>query len=84
MRRVQCARGEVDEERLVRRQRVLGLHPGDRLVRHINGKMITGIVRRLYPDGPIKNGRSPLIRFATYETVKFIEARMSRPTIERP
>src|SRR4029077_7161665 len=45
--------------------------------------MITGFMRRLYSDGSIKNGRSPLIRFATDETVKFIEARMSGPTIKR-
>src|SRR5437773_11178979 len=62
---------------------MLRLHPGDRLVCHINSKMITGLVRWLYPDGSIKNGRSPLIGLTTYETIKFIEARMSRPTIER-
>src|SRR5436305_14888980 len=63
---------------------VLCLHPGDRLVGHINGKMITGFVRRLYPDGAIKNGRRPLIRFATDKTVKLIETGMSRPTIKWP
>src|SRR5437764_1141140 len=62
---------------------MLRLHPADRLVRHINSKMITGLVRRLYPDGSIKNGRGPLIRLTTDETVKLVEARMSRPTIER-
>src|SRR6266446_10070027 len=62
---------------------MLRLHPSKRLVRHINGEMITGLMRRLYPRGSIKNGRSPLIRFATDETVKFIEARMSGPTIKR-
>src|SRR2546421_10864329 len=63
---------------------MLRLHPGDRLVRHINSKMITGLVWRLYPDGSIKNRRSPLVSLATDETIKLVETRMSRPTIERP
>src|SRR5260370_34249387 len=45
--------------------------------------MITKFVRRLDSDSSIKNCRSPLIRFATDETVKFIKATMSGPTIER-
>src|SRR5438067_13199479 len=45
--------------------------------------MITGLVRRFYPYGSIKNGRRPLIGLAADKTVKFIETRMSRPTIER-
>ena len=35
--------------------------------------MITGLVRRLYPDGSIENGRSPLIGLATDETVELIK-----------
>src|SRR6266850_7296958 len=45
--------------------------------------MVTGLVRRLYPDGSIKNGRSPLVSLTTNETVELIETRMSGPTIER-
>src|SRR4029077_13284719 len=84
MRSMQSAGGEVHKERLVRRQCVLRLHPADRLVRHINSKMITRIVRRLYPDGSIKDGRRPLIGLATYETIEFIETRMSGPAVKWP
>src|SRR6266550_6746427 len=45
--------------------------------------MITGLVRRLYPDGPIENSRRPLIGLATDEAVELVETGMGRPTIER-
>src|SRR5438874_10713875 len=83
VRSVQCAGGKIDKEGLVWRQRVLRLHPGDRLVRHINGKMVIGIVRRFHPDGSIENGRRPLIGLASDKTVKLVETGMRRPTIKR-
>ena len=52
MRRVRGAWSEVDEERLVRRQRLLELHPGDRMVGHVGHEVVAGIVRRLDPVQP--------------------------------
>src|SRR6266487_6713044 len=62
---------------------MLGLHPGKCLVRHIDGKVVTRIVRRLDADGSVKNRRRPLIGLATNEAVEFVEARMRWPTIKR-
>src|SRR6266536_2620042 len=45
--------------------------------------MVTGIVWQFYPDGSIKNRRSPLVGLATDEAVKFVKTGMRRPTIER-
>ncbi len=49
MRRVRGAGREIDEERLVRRERLLELHPGDRLIGHVGHEVVAGIVRRLDP-----------------------------------
>ena len=83
MRRMQCTGGKVDEERLVRRQRVLRLHPGNRLVSHVDGKMVIRGVRWLYSNGSIENGGGPLVGLTTNETVKLVKAGMRWPTVKR-
>ena len=62
---------------------MLRLHPADRLVGHVDRKVVIRIVRRLYAYGSIKNSRRPLIGLTTDETVELIEAGMRRPTIKR-
>ena len=47
VRSVRGARGEVDEERLVRRERFHGLGPVDRLVGHVGHEVVVRILRRL-------------------------------------
>src|SRR6476646_10141537 len=62
---------------------MLSLHPGDRLVRHINGEVVIRIVRRLNSDGSIEDGGRPLVRLTAYEAVELVKAGMSRPAIVR-
>ena len=47
VRRVRRARREVHEERLVGRERLLELHPGDRLVRHVGHEVVVRVPRNL-------------------------------------
>src|SRR6266849_2588135 len=63
---------------------MLRLHPADRLVRHISGEVVIRIVRRLHPDGSVKNCRRPLIGFAANEAIELVEARVSRPAVIGP
>src|SRR4030095_758610 len=58
-------------------------HPGDRLVSHVDGKVVIRIMRGLNSDGSIEDCGPPLIRLTADETVELIETRMSRPTIKR-
>src|SRR5205823_4539502 len=60
---------------------MLRLHPGKRLVRHVNGEVVIGIVRRLDANGSVKNSGRPLIRLTTNEAVELVETGMRRPTI---
>src|ERR1700720_3809605 len=63
---------------------MLRLHPADCLVRHISGEVVIRIVRRLHPNGSVKNCRRPLIGFAADEAVELVEARVSRPAVIGP
>ena len=47
VRGVRGARREVDEERLVRRQRLLGARPVDRLVGHVGHEVVVRVLRQL-------------------------------------
>ena len=47
VRGVRRAGGEVHEERPVRRQRLLGTAPADRLVRHVGREVVVRVVRHL-------------------------------------
>ena len=83
MRRVRGAGGEVGEERLVRRQRLLGPDPRDRLVGHVGREVIIRIVRRLHLDRAIEDQRRPLVGLAADEAVELVESGARRPAIER-
>src|SRR5437762_1894639 len=74
---------EVDEERLVRCESLLELHPGDRVVSHVGHKVVAWVVRCLDPVQPfVKTGR-PLVGFAADEAVELVEARTRRPAVGR-
>ena len=82
VRRVGGAGGEVDEERLVGRHRLLVLHPGDGLVRHVGHEVVVRIVRQLdLGDAVVEEGR-PLVGLAADEAVELVEALAGRPAVE--
>ena len=86
MRRVRRAGRVVDEERLVRHQRLLLLDPVDRLVGHVLGEVVA-LLRRLglldRDRVAVDRGRV-LVRLAADEAVEVLEARARRPRAERP
>ncbi len=57
---------EIDKERLVWRERLLGPHPFDRLIRQVGGDVVIGVVRNFYWGGAVVeegvgDGRGPRI-----------------------
>ncbi len=87
VRRVRGAGREIDEERLVRRQRLLLADPRHRLVGHVGHEVVALFRRLLHFDrrGPFIKRRIPLVRLAADEPVEILEAAASRgPCIERP
>ena len=87
VRRVGRAGREVDEERLVGRQRLLLRHPGHRLVGHVLHEVIALFGRLLGFDrrGALVQRRVPLVRLAADEAVEILEAAAARgPCVERP
>ena len=83
MRSMRGAGGEVREERLVRRQRLLAPDPLDRLVRHVGREVVVRVVRRLHLDRAVVDQRRPLIGLAADEAVELVESGMRGPAIER-
>ena len=83
VRRMRRAGREVDEERLVRRHRLLRLHPVDRLVGHVDGEVVVGHLRRIDLDDAVVDERKPLVGFTADEPVELVEALMRGPAIER-
>ena len=86
VRRVGGARGEVDEERLVRHQRLLLTDPLDRPIGHVLGEVVP-LLRgpvRLDRHGVPVDRRRPLVRLGADEAVEVLEpAAPGRPRIER-
>ena len=85
MGRVRRAGREVDEERLVRHQRLLLLDPVDRLVGHVLGEVVALLRRLRLLDRhrvAVDRGRV-LVRLAADEAVEVLEARARRPRVER-
>jgi hypothetical protein len=74
---------EIDEERLVRRHRLLGFHPIDRLVRHVDGEVVVLHFGRIDLDHAIVDERIPLVGLAADETIEFVEALACRPAVKR-
>src|SRR5206468_2774218 len=62
-------------------QRVLRLHPGDRLVRHVYREVVVEAVRLLHAYRSIEDRRRPLVGLAADEAVELVEPRMGRPAI---
>ena len=79
-------RREIDEERLVRRQRLLLVHPDDGAVGHVLGQVVAlfGGGRRLDRGHALVERRVVLARLAADETVEVLEAPTTgRPRVER-
>ena len=74
--RVGGAGGEVDEERLVGRQRLLLRNPLDGLVGHVRHEVVALLGRLLVLDrrGALVERRIPLVRLAAEEAVEVLEA----------
>ena len=76
------AEGEVDEEGLVGRQRVLRLHPFDGVVHQIRGEVIVRVVGRLDRLGARVERRRPLVGLRTYKAIEILKAIAGRPAVE--
>ncbi len=81
--RVGGARGEVDEEGLVRRERLLRAHPGDGPVGEVRAEVVRGIGRHLDLDRAVVQQGRPLVGLAAEEAVELLEAGTGRPEVER-
>ena len=87
VRGVRRARRVVDEERLVRHQRLLLADPVDRVVGHVLGEVVALIRRpvRLDRHGAVVERRRVLVRLAAEEAVEVLEAAApGRPRVEGP
>ena len=83
MRRVCCARRVINEERLIRRHRLLESHPRHRLICHIGGEVVVRVVLALDLGHPVINDGIPLVGLTANKAVELVEARVSRPAEER-
>src|SRR6188472_3578916 len=78
------ARGEVNEERLFGRRRLLLADPGDGSLGDCLGEMPPRVVvRRLDGRGVLVERRVPLARLSPLEAVPVIEPFSDRPAIKR-
>ncbi len=87
VRRVGRAGREVDEERLVRRERLLLADPVHGLVGHVLHEVVAllGRLLRLDRRGALVERRVPLVGLAADEAVEVLEAAAARgPGVERP
>ena len=80
---MRCARRIVDEERLLRCQRLLESDPGGRLVGHVGKEVVVGIIRQFHRMNTVIDEWCPLIGLAAQEAVKLVESLARRPAIER-
>ena len=83
VRGVRGTRGEVGEERLVRRQRLLGVRPLDRLVGEVGHEVVVRVLRHLDAGHVLVDRRGPLVRLAADEAVELVEAGAGRPAVGR-
>ena len=82
VRRVHRTRCKVHKEGLVGRHGLLRLHPANRLVRHVIGKVITLHMRRVDAGDTIVNQRVPLVGFTPDKAIKLVKARVCRPAVK--
>ena len=80
------ARGEVDEERLVRHQRLLLADPADGAVGHVLGEVVALLGGAVGFDRHrvLVDRRGPLVRLGADEPVEVLEPGPRRPLPERP
>ena len=86
VRGVRGARREIDEERLLRHQRLLLMHPADGAVGHVLGEVVAlfGGGRRLDRRHALVERRVVLARLAADKAVEVLEAPAAgRPGVER-
>ena len=83
VRRMRRAGRVIDEERLVRRHRLLRLHPVDRLVGHVHGEVVVLHLRRVDLDRAVVDERVPLVGLTADEAVELVEALVRGPAVER-
>ena len=83
VRRVTGALRVVHQERAIRRQRTRGLHPGDRLVRHVGVEVVALLTRRAQPGHPVDHAREQVRLLTGDVAVELVEPAADRPTIER-
>ena len=84
---VRCVRSAghvIDEERLVRRQRVDLVHVRDRLVGHRSDEVVAGVADERINVGRVARevGRLPLAGVPAHEAVEVFEAHADRPLVE--
>ena len=86
-RRVRRPEGEVAEERLVRRQRLLGRgHPVDGVVDEVLGEVVAVLGQPVGLDGrrAVVELGVPVVHLRAHEAVEPVEALTGRPAGERP
>ena len=83
MRRMRGARCKVDEERPVRRQRLLVADPGHCLVGHVGQEVVIGVIRQLHRVHAVIDEWRPLVRLAAQKAVELVESLVGRPAVER-
>ena len=74
----------VDEEWLVRRQRLLRADPDDGLVGDVGADVVVRIARRGDAGHAIVQRRGVEVRLALKEAVELVETGVRRPTVHRP
>jgi hypothetical protein len=83
VRRMRRARREVDEERLLRRERLLRLDPRDGLVGHVGGEVVVRVERRVDAHRAVDDRGRPLVGFGREKAVELVESRVRGPAVER-
>ena len=83
VRRMDRPGGVVDEERLVRRHRLLGFHPVDGLVGHVDGEVVVLHLGRIDLDRAVVDERIPLVGLPADESVELVEPLVEGPAIKR-
>ena len=81
VRGVRGAGREVHVERLVGRQRLLGAHPVDRLVGHVDREVVVRRLPVLDARDAVVDGRRPLVGLAADEAVELVEAGAGGPAV---
>ena len=82
VRSVRSAWRPIQEERLVRRERLVASQPVNAVLREVFAQVVFLAVRRFHRVGILEEPRLPLRRLAGDEAVEVVEAMSRRPAIE--